>query len=50
MTAASESGHGWGGSRRLLRLLRDLMKAGGSSQQRLDQVVELIAQHIVAEV
>ncbi|NIA71867.1 phosphoenolpyruvate--protein phosphotransferase [Pelagibius litoralis] len=50
MTAPSETNHAWAGSRRLLRLLRDLMKAGGSSQERLDKVVELIAQHIVAEV
>lgn len=50
MTASSDLEHGWAGSRRLLRLLRDLMKAGGSSQERLDKVVDLIAQHIVAEV
>ncbi|HIP78052.1 MAG TPA: GAF domain-containing protein, partial [Kiloniellaceae bacterium] len=50
MTAPSDIDHGWAGSRRLLRLLRDLMKAGGSSQERLDKVVDLIAQHIVAEV
>src|SRR3546814_5814026 len=42
--------HGWAGSRRLLRLLRDLMKGSGSSQTRLDKVVDLIAQDIVAEV
>jgi phosphotransferase system, enzyme I, PtsP len=42
--------HGWAGSRRLLRLLRDLMKGSGSSQDRLDKVVDLIAQDIVAEV
>jgi phosphotransferase system enzyme I (PtsP) len=42
--------HGWAGSRRLLRLLRDLMKGSGSSQTRLDKVVGLIAQDIVAEV
>ena len=41
---------GWVGSRRLLRALRDLMKGGASGQQRLDKVVELIAQDIVAEV
>ncbi len=41
---------GWAGSRRLLRALRDLMKRSGSGQERLDRVVELIAQDIVAEV
>ncbi|MEM7169692.1 MAG: phosphoenolpyruvate--protein phosphotransferase [Pseudomonadota bacterium] len=44
------SGGGWSGSRRLLRLLRDIMKGGGSRQNRLDQVVRLIAQDMVAEV
>ncbi|MDX1710662.1 MAG: phosphoenolpyruvate--protein phosphotransferase [Rhodovibrionaceae bacterium] len=41
---------GWGGPRRLLRLLRDLMKGGGSAQSRLDRIVELVAQDLVAEV
>jgi len=50
MTAPPGPDHGWAGSRRLLRLLRDLMKGSGSSQTRLDRVVELIAQDIVAEV
>ena len=40
----------WAGSRRLLRLLRDAMKAGGPVQARLDRVVELIAKNLVAEV
>lgn len=40
----------WAGSRRLLRLLRDIMKEGGSAQARLDQIVRLIAQDMVAEV
>ncbi len=40
----------WTGSRRLLRLLRDIMKGGGGVQDRLDRVTELIAQDIVAEV
>ena len=40
----------WAGSRRLLRVLRDIMKGGGSAQERLDQVVRLIAQDMVAEV
>lgn len=42
--------HEWAGSRRLLRLLRDLMKERGSSQIKLDNIVKLIAQDIVAEV
>ena len=50
MTMPPGSEHGWAGSRRLMRLLRDLMKGSGSSQTRLDRVVELIAQDIVAEV
>ncbi|MBK5926873.1 GAF domain-containing protein, partial [Rhodobaculum claviforme] len=41
---------GWAGSRRLLRVLRDIMKGGGTAQERLDQVVRLIAQDMVAEV
>ncbi len=50
MSGPPGSEHGWAGSRRLMRLLRDLMKGAGSSQDRLDKVVELIAQDIVAEV
>lgn len=50
MTASPGTDHEWAGSRRLLRLLRDLMKGGGSSQTRLDKVVDLIAKDIVAEV
>ncbi len=42
--------HEWAGSRRLLRLLRELMKERGSSQAKLDNIVKLIAQDIVAEV
>lgn len=42
--------HDWAGSRRLLRLLRELMKERGGSQQKLDKIVQLIAQDIVAEV
>src|SRR5690606_15536967 len=41
---------GWGGSRRLLRQLRGLMQAGGQWQDRLDAVVCLIADAMVAEV
>lgn len=39
-----------GGSRRLLKRLRDLMAGGGSGQERLDQVVRIIAADLVAEV
>ncbi|WP_366554443.1 phosphoenolpyruvate--protein phosphotransferase [Aquibaculum sediminis] len=41
---------GWGGSRRLLRQLRDLMQSGGLWQDRLDSLVRLIADAMVAEV
>lgn len=41
---------GWGGSRRLLRQLRDLMQSGGQWQDRLDALVRLIADAMVAEV
>ena len=41
---------GWGGSRRLLRQLRDLMQSGGQWQDRLDAVVCLIGDAMVAEV
>lgn len=41
---------GWAGPRRLLRLLRDIMKDGGTVQERLDRIVQLIAQDMVAEV
>ncbi|HLS68820.1 MAG TPA: phosphoenolpyruvate--protein phosphotransferase [Kiloniellales bacterium] len=40
----------WGGSRRLLRQLRDLMQSGGQWQDRLDAVVGLIGDAMVAEV
>ncbi|MEX1306274.1 MAG: phosphoenolpyruvate--protein phosphotransferase [Rhodovibrionaceae bacterium] len=42
--------HEWSGSRRLLRELRDLMKAESTTQVRLDQVVAMIASDMVAEV
>lgn len=41
---------GPGGTRRLLKRLRDLMAGGGSSQDRLDEVVRIIAADLVAEV
>jgi phosphotransferase system, enzyme I, PtsP len=37
-------------SRRLLRRLRDIMAGSGSAQQRLDQIVQVIAADMVAEV
>src|SRR6476660_5059397 len=39
-----------GGSRRLLKRLRDLMAGAGSGQERLNQVVKIIAADMVAEV
>lgn len=47
MTPQPSSG---GGSRRLLRQLRDLMQSGGQRQDRLDALVRLIADAMVAEV
>ncbi len=41
---------GWSGARRLLRRLRDLMAAGTSAEERLNQTVRLIASDMVAEV
>jgi phosphotransferase system enzyme I (PtsP) len=38
------------GIRRLLKRLRDLMAVGGSMQERLDQLVHIIAGELVAEV
>ena len=40
----------WAGSRLLLRRLRDVMAAGGTAQERLDKIVQLIARDMVAEV
>ena len=37
-------------SRRLLARLRDVMAGGGSAEERLDKVVQLIARDVVAEV
>jgi phosphotransferase system enzyme I (PtsP) len=39
-----------GGSRRVLKRLRDLMAGGGSGQERLNHVVKIIAADLVAEV
>ncbi|MGE4219667.1 MAG: phosphoenolpyruvate--protein phosphotransferase [Alphaproteobacteria bacterium] len=41
---------GWIGSRQLLRRLRDAMAGGGSVEERLDLIVDLIARGMVAEV
>jgi phosphotransferase system, enzyme I, PtsP len=39
-----------GGTRRLLRHLRDIMAGSGSAQERLDQIVRIIAAEMAAEV
>jgi len=41
---------GAAGPRRLLKRIRDLMAAGGAGQERLDQIVKIIAADMVAEV
>lgn len=41
---------GWVGSRKLLKSMRDLMKTGGGPQEKLDQVVRMIADDMIAEV
>ncbi|MGO1120022.1 phosphoenolpyruvate--protein phosphotransferase [Rhodovibrionaceae bacterium A322] len=41
---------GWVGSRKLLKGMRDLMKTGGGPQEKLDQVVRMIADDMIAEV
>ena len=46
----SERGAGLGGSRRLLKRVRDVMAAPLSAQGRLDEVVGVIAAEMVAEV
>ncbi len=48
MTVTETSG--WAGSRRLLRQLRDLMKGGGTAQERLDRIVRLIAHEMATDV
>lgn len=40
----------WVGSRQLLRLLRDAMARGGTAQQRLDDIAQIIARGMVADV
>lgn len=40
----------WVGSRQLLRRLRDAMARGGTAQERLDRIAQIIARGMVAEV
>ncbi len=40
----------WSGSRQLLKQIRAVMAGGGTAQQRLDKIVEVIARDMVAEV
>ncbi len=42
--------NGWTGSRRLLRLLRDLIRGEGASQDRLDKAVDIVSKEFHAEV
>ena len=46
----TEAGGNAGGTRRLLRRLRDVMAGSGSAQERLDRIVQIIAAEMVAEV
>src|SRR5262249_43003713 len=46
----SQPSLGPGGTRRLLKRLRDLMAGGGRGQERLDEGVRLVAADLVAEV
>ncbi len=46
----SQPSLGPGGTRRLLKRLRDLMAGGGAGQARLDEVVRIVAADLVAEV
>ncbi|SDF91138.1 phosphotransferase system, enzyme I, PtsP [Limimonas halophila] len=48
--SAQEHATGWDTSRRLLRLLRNIMKEGGAAQDRLDRIVRAIAEEMAAEV
>ncbi|MCA3248520.1 MAG: phosphoenolpyruvate--protein phosphotransferase [Azospirillum sp.] len=41
---------GPGATRRLLKRLRDMMAAAGTAQQRLDRIVKIIADDLIAEV
>src|SRR5690242_14072453 len=46
----SEAGGSIGGTRRLLRRLRDIMAGSGTAQDRLDRIVRVVAADMVAEV
>lgn len=46
----TQLGLGPGGARRLLKRLRDLMAGAGTAQERLNQIVRIIAADMVAEV
>src|SRR5262245_21349360 len=46
----TEAGGNIGGTRRLLRRLRDVMAGSGTAQERLDRIVRIIAAEMVAEV
>ena len=50
MTGKNDKTSAWGGSRRLLKLLRDQMKGKSTNQERLAQTVNLIARDMNAEV
>jgi len=45
-----EAGGSVGGTRRLLRRLRDIMAGSGTPQDRLDRIVRIVAAEMVAEV
>ena len=46
----TEAGGSAGGTRRLLRRLRDIMAGSGTAQERLDRIVRVVAAEMVAEV
>jgi phosphotransferase system enzyme I (PtsP) len=46
----TEGGGSVGGTRRLLRRLRDIMAGSGTAQERLDRIVRIAAAEMVAEV
>src|SRR5271169_5046158 len=46
----TEAGGSISGTRRLLRRLRDIMAGSGSPQERLNQIVRIVAADMVAEV
>ena len=46
----SEAGGSASATRRLLRRLRDIMAGSGTAQERLEQIVRVVASEMVAEV